>query len=186
MDKILNRTEGKLLADRIAKEADVKLYECYQCGKCSAGCPMAASFDLMPRQIVHYMHLGDMDEVLKSKTIWLCASCHTCVERCPHDIDIPTLIEKSRMEAQKQGICAVRDVRLFNDIFTETIRYTGKSQEVILEGAYNVTSGHLMQDMVNVPKMLKKGIVRPEFNSVQDKESVKKIMDKAKEGGAVK
>ncbi|MBO7729441.1 MAG: 4Fe-4S dicluster domain-containing protein [Lachnospiraceae bacterium] len=184
MDKILNRAEGKLLADKIAKEADVKLHECYQCGKCSAGCPMANSFDLMPRQIVHYMHLGDMDEVLRSKTIWLCASCHTCVERCPHDIDIPTLIEKSRMEAQKRGICAVRDVRLFNDIFTETIRYTGKSQEVILEGAYNVTSGHLMQDMVNVPLMLKKGIVRPEFNTVQDKQSIKKIMNKAEEGGA--
>ena len=88
------------------------------------------------------------------------------------------------MEAQKRGICAVRDVRLFNDIFTETIRYTGKSQEVILEGAYNVTSGHLMQDMVNVPLMLKKGIVRPEFNTVQDKQSIKKIMNKAEEGGA--
>ena len=90
------------------------------------------------------------------------------------------------MEAQKRGICAVRDVRLFNDIFTETIRYTGKSQEVILEGAYNVTSGHLMQDMANVPQMLKKGIVRPEFNSVQDKEGIRKIMNKAEEGGAAK
>jgi len=186
MEKVLNREEGRFLADRIAKEADVKLYECYQCGKCSAGCPMAGSFDLMPRQIVHLMHLGDMDSVMRSKSIWLCASCHTCVERCPHDIDIPTLIEKSRMEAQKRGICAVRNVKLFNDIFTETIRGFGKSQEVILEGLYNVTSGRLLQDMKNVPDMLRKEIVRPELNSVKDKDHVRMIMSKCEEGGDVK
>jgi len=185
MEKILNREEGRLLADRIAKEADVKLHECYQCGKCSAGCPMAGSFDLMPRQIVHLMHLGDMDSVMRSKSIWLCASCHTCVERCPHDIDIPVLMEKSRMEAQKRGICAVRNVRLFNDIFAETVRTFGKSQEVILEGLYNVSSGRLLQDVGNVPTMLQKGIVRPELNSVQDKNHIRAIMNKCEEGGAV-
>ncbi len=183
MEKVLNREEGRLLAEKIAGEAGVKLYECYQCGKCSAGCPMAESYDLMPRQIVHYMQLGDMDPVLKSKSIWLCASCHTCVERCPHDIDIPVLIEKSRMEAQKRGLCAVREVKLFNDIFTETVRYFGKSQEVILEGAYNVTSGHLLQDMANVPTMLQKGIVRPEINTAGDVQAVKDIMSKCEDGG---
>lgn len=186
MEMILNREEGKFLADRIAREADVKLYECYQCGKCSAGCPMADSFDLMPRQIVHLMHLGDMDSVMKSKSIWLCASCHTCVERCPHDINIPALMEKSRMEAQERGICAVRNVRLFNDIFTETIRGFGKSQEVILEGLYNVSSGRLLQDMNNVPDMLRKEIIRPEINSVQDKEHIRRIMKECEEGGAVR
>ncbi|MBQ9815417.1 MAG: 4Fe-4S dicluster domain-containing protein [Lachnospiraceae bacterium] len=184
MEKILNRKEGKLLAERIAREADVKLHECYQCGKCSAGCPMADAMDLMPRQIVHLMQLGDMTEVMKSKSIWLCASCHTCVERCPHSIDIPTLMEKSRMEAQRRGICAVRDVRLFNDIFMETVRGFGKSQEVILEGAYNVTSGHFFQDMKNVPKMLQKEIVRPELNQVNAVNEVRDIMKECEKGGA--
>lgn len=186
MEKVLNKEEGGLLANKIAREANVELSECYQCGKCSAGCPMASSFDLMPRQIVHLMHLGDMNSVMRSKTIWLCASCHTCVERCPHDINIPVLIEKSRMEAQERGICAVRNVRLFNDIFMETVRGFGKSQEVILEGAYNVSSGRLLQDMKNVPAMLQKEIVRPELNSVQDKAHIRDIMKKSEEGGAVK
>ena len=185
MEKILNRDEGRLLAERIAKEADVKLHECYQCGKCSAGCPMAGSFDLMPRQIVHLMHLGDMETVMKSKSIWLCASCHTCVERCPHDIDIPALMEKSRMEAQKRGYCAVRNVKLFNDIFAETIRGFGKSQEVILEGIYNVGSGRLLQDINHVPEMLQKEIVRPELNQVRNKDHVRSIMKKCEEGGAL-
>ncbi|MCF0230278.1 MAG: 4Fe-4S dicluster domain-containing protein [Parasporobacterium sp.] len=183
MEKILNRKEGKLLADRIAKEAGVKVYECYQCGKCSAGCPMAQSMDIMPRQLVHYLQLGDMNSIMRSKTIWMCASCHTCVERCPHDIDIPTLIEKSRQAAKARGLVAVMEVDRFNDIFMETVRYTGKSQEVILEGAYNVTTGHLLQDMKNVPRMLQKNIVRPEFNTVQNREEIKKIMKRTEEGG---
>lgn len=184
MEKVLNKTEDKLLAEKIAKETGVNLRECYQCGKCSAGCPMADSFDLMPRQIIHYMQLGDMESVLESKTIWLCASCHTCMERCPHDINIPSIIEKARMEAERRGICAVREVKLFNDIFVETIRGFGKSQEVILEGAYNLTSGNLLQDVENVPQMLKKGIVRPELNTVSDKAAVRKIMEKSEQKGA--
>ncbi len=186
MEKILNREEGRLLAERIAKEAGVNVRECYQCGKCSAGCPMADSFDLMPRQVIHCLQLGDMGEIFKSRSIWLCASCHTCSERCPHEIDVAALMEKCRIEAQAKGYCGQEDVKLFNDIFTETIRYFGKSQEVILEGAYNVTSGHLIQDMENVPKMLKKGILRPEMNTVRDKDAIKKIMEKTEEGGAVK
>ena len=77
MDGCLNQNSQKAMAQRIAKEAGVNLKDCYQCGKCSAGCPMARGMDLMPRQIVHYLQLGMMTPILKSKTIWLCAACHT-------------------------------------------------------------------------------------------------------------
>ncbi len=58
MHDILNKKSGRKLAEKIAKEADVKLHDCYQCGKCTAGCPMAHAMDIMPRQLVHYMKLG--------------------------------------------------------------------------------------------------------------------------------
>ena len=183
MDDILNKKPGRKLAERIAKDAGVKLHECYQCGKCSAGCPMAHAMDIMPRQLVHYMKLGKMDEVLESKTIWLCATCHTCVDRCPHSINIPGLMEQSRMEAKKQGSIAVKEVDKFTDIFLGNVKTFGKSQEVILEGIYNLTTGNFTQDMNNTPHMLKHKIIRPEVNVVNDRAKVKEIMAKSLKRG---
>ena len=180
MEKVLNDQKGKELADKIARDSNVTLHECYQCGKCTAGCPMAEAMDVMPRQIVHSLQLGMSAEVLHSKSIWLCATCHTRVERCPHDINIPALMENSRMEAKKRGIVAVPEVDKFNTIFMEIVKRLGKSNEAILEGLYNVTSGHLLQDMNNAPKMLDKGIVKPELNWSTNSEEVKRIIDKCK------
>ena len=58
MEAILTTDNGSELANKIADEADVRLHECYQCGKCTAGCPMAHAMDIMPRQIVRYMQCG--------------------------------------------------------------------------------------------------------------------------------
>lgn len=183
MDDCLNKKSGQFLVNRIASETGVAIHECYQCGKCSAGCPMAHAMDLMPRQIVRYMQLDMMDEILSSKSIWLCASCHTCVERCPHKIDIPALIEKARQEAKARGKIAVMEVDRFNDIFMETVKYTGKAQEVVLEGLYNVTTGHFMQDMVNVPHMLSHKLVGPDIHTVNDLRHVRSIVIKSTKRG---
>lgn len=182
MEDCLNRKSGQGLSRKIAKEASVELHECYQCGKCSAGCPMAHAMDIMPRQIVRYMQLGMMKEVLDSKSIWLCASCETCVERCPHSINLPGLMERSRMEAKKQGRVAVDEVDKFTEIFLLNVKAFGKSQEAILEGLYNVSTKNFMQDMNNVPHMLKHKIVGPEIHTVKDRAKVREIMAKSLEG----
>lgn len=181
MEPLNNREEQAAQAAAIAQKAGVALDECYQCGKCSAGCPMAHAMDLMPRQIVHCLRTGQTDLVLRSKAIWLCATCHTCVERCPHSIDIPSLVEVSRQAAERQGICAVQEVGKFNNIFMENIRVFGKSQEVILEGLYNVTSGHFLQDMDNAPRMALKGMIRPELQTVRNKSHVRDLLAAAEE-----
>lgn len=186
MDDCLNRKSGKYMADKIAAHSHVKLHECYQCGKCSAGCPMAHAMDLMPREIVHYMQLGMMDDILKSKTIWLCASCHTCSQRCPHSIDIPALIENARIEAKKKGLIAVKEVDRFTDIFLENVKIFGKNQEVVLEGAYNVSTGHFMQDMINVPHMLTHKLIGPQIHVVRDRRHVRDIMITSMKGGTTK
>ena len=72
----------------------------------------------------------------------------------------------------------------FNDIFIENIRAFGKSQEVILEGLYNITSGHLLQDMKNAPKMALKGVIRPELQTVRAKSEVRAILAAAEKEDA--
>jgi heterodisulfide reductase subunit C len=70
---------------------------CYQCGKCSAGCPMVSLMDLLPNQIVRLIQLGQFNDILNSKTIWLCASCFSCSARCPKGVDLAKLMEALRL-----------------------------------------------------------------------------------------
>lgn len=72
------------------------LLACYQCGKCSAGCPAVSEMDILPNQIIRYAQLGLKNELLQSKSIWICASCFTCNARCPKGINIAEIIEAIR------------------------------------------------------------------------------------------
>lgn len=72
------------------------LLSCYQCGKCSAGCPMVSAMDILPNQVIRLAQLGLQEDVLQSKTIWLCASCVTCGARCPRGVDLSRIMEVLR------------------------------------------------------------------------------------------
>ena len=74
-----------------------KILSCYQCGKCSAGCPSSFAMDLLPSQIIRMVQLGLQDEIINSKTIWLCASCLTCAVRCPRGVDLAKVFEALRL-----------------------------------------------------------------------------------------
>jgi heterodisulfide reductase subunit C len=72
------------------------LMACYQCGKCSAGCPGVSEMDILPNQLIRYAQLGLKEVVLESKSIWICASCMTCNVRCPKGINVAEVIEAMR------------------------------------------------------------------------------------------
>jgi heterodisulfide reductase subunit C len=72
------------------------LLVCYQCGKCSAGCPAVSDMDILPNQIIRLAQLGQKEDLLASKAIWICASCMTCNVRCPKGINIAEVIEAIR------------------------------------------------------------------------------------------
>lgn len=72
------------------------LMVCYQCGKCSAGCPEVSEMDILPNQIIRFAQLGFKEDLLHSKAIWVCASCLTCNSRCPKGINIAEVIEAIR------------------------------------------------------------------------------------------
>jgi len=72
------------------------LLACYQCGKCSAGCPAVSEMDILPNQIIRYAQLGFKEELLESRTIWICESCFMCNSRCPKGINIAEVIEALR------------------------------------------------------------------------------------------
>jgi heterodisulfide reductase subunit C len=82
--------------EKVQELSGQNLLACYQCGKCSAGCPAVSEMDILPNQIIRFAQLGLKDELLASKAIWICASCLTCNARCPKGINIAEVIEALR------------------------------------------------------------------------------------------
>ena len=86
--------KGELVKE-IEELCGENLFGCYQCGTCSAGCPFIDDMDLGPDEVIRYAVL-DKKEVLNAKSIWICASCFTCAERCPRDLNITKIMEAMR------------------------------------------------------------------------------------------
>jgi len=91
-------------AKLVAQESGENLLACYQCQKCSAGCPVAYAMDILPNQVIRMVQFGLREKVLSSHTIWICASCYTCSVRCPNDIDIAKIMDVLRHIALGSGI----------------------------------------------------------------------------------
>jgi heterodisulfide reductase subunit C len=104
---------------------------CYQCRKCTNGCPLTFAMDLLPHQVVRAVQLGLDEEVLGSKTIWVCAACQTCSTRCPNDIDIAHLMDLLRQESQGRAIPPGEpEVVLFHRAFLGSVRRHGRVFEL--------------------------------------------------------
>ena len=90
-------------AAAILRRAGVNPYKCYQCKRCTAGCPVAGYAGLHPAQIMRAVQLGQLDLVFADRFIWLCTGCETCSTRCPQDIDVASVIDELKIIARRTG-----------------------------------------------------------------------------------
>jgi heterodisulfide reductase subunit C2 len=141
---------------------------CFQCGKCSAGCPVASEMDLMPHQLVRLAVLGQADRIVQSKSIWLCLTCHTCGARCPNGIDVPALLDPIRHQMLKRGFGDRNSaVPTFHTSFMKNVRMFGRVHELSLIGMYKMKTKTYFSDMELGMAMFKKGKIHllPHFAS---------------------
>ncbi len=80
-----------------------RIFACYQCGNCSAGCPVAADMPALPHQIVRFVQVGSAMEAVANRTAWFCASCGTCASRCPKGLDLSRVMASIRAIVQRNG-----------------------------------------------------------------------------------
>ncbi len=133
------------LAERLAGLTSVTA--CYQCKKCSAGCPLTFAMDYYPDQVIRLALLGQEVQVLGCRTIWVCSSCETCTTRCPNKIDIAGVMDWLKEEAIRQGQTSPQpDVTRFHQTFLDTVRLAGgRLSEPLLLGLYQLRRGGTLE-----------------------------------------
>lgn len=175
--------KSKELRKKIEERSGVDLNDCYQCGKCAAGCPVAFAMDYTPRQIIRLLQIGRAEEALKASSIWLCAACDTCHARCPHGINIPKIMESLRIEADKRGIKPEKTTDLFADLFLKEVENYGRNHEMGMMIKYNLLSKKFLQDAMKSPKLYFTGKIGLMPHKIKNRGAVKKIFENVRARG---
>jgi heterodisulfide reductase subunit C len=86
-----------------------KLMLCFQCGTCTADCPISRFNDFYrPRRIARMVQLGLKDRLLSDDALWLCSTCFTCVDHCPQNVEIAGIVRVLRnMIVKEKGVMPV-------------------------------------------------------------------------------
>lgn len=106
------------------------LRRCIQCGTCSGTCPVGYAMDYNPRQVVAMFRAGAIEPLLRSRTVWVCASCYHCTARCPAGIQITDLLYALKRVALETGILPRRfPAYALSELFVETVRRYGRNFE---------------------------------------------------------
>ena len=151
---------------------------CYQCGKCSAGCPMAGETSLRPHDVMRLVNRDDRDRLFADESIWLCLTCETCTERCPNGCDPARTIDALReMAVEASPGSPPRAVIAFHRSFLDQIRFTGRSFELGLVAEYKLRTGALLQDVSTVPGLVARGKLAFVPHPIEGVKEVRRIFE---------
>lgn len=167
--------------------AALRIERCYQCGKCSAGCPMGAAMDAPPHRIMQWVGRGAVDRAIRAESIWLCVSCQTCTARCPQTVDTAGVMDEVRALAWRKGICSPAMLRskLFLEAFLDTVRRHGRLNETELIAKYKVRGflrdfrvALLLKDSMLAPRLIKRGKFHLFGGKAGDNDVIKRIFER--------
>jgi heterodisulfide reductase subunit C2 len=174
------------LVKEIEDDTGIKVSACYQCKKCTSGCPVTFAMDIYPDRVIRLVQLGQEEMVLNCDTIWICSACETCTTRCPNEVDIAGTMDCLKERAVKAGIKIPQPkTYAFHRAFLNDIRRRGRVFEGGLMMSYLLKSGEykrklfefdIRQDIRLGWNMLKKGRMPLFPTGIKGKKEIKKIL----------
>jgi heterodisulfide reductase subunit C len=172
---------------KVEKLSGSSVSRCFQCGKCSAGCPMRSYMEHPPNRIVRLLQLGQFERVLAGRSIWYCASCETCTARCPNKVDLAAIMDALRKCSwDAKGASKESLVQLANKIFLDNILAYGRQYEMRLAAVFNLQSGKLLKDFMLGPKLMSKGklkIFHQKNKNIKEIERIFRRIEELREKG---
>lgn len=130
------------------------ILRCIQCGTCSGSCPYSDQMDYAPRGLFALIRDGEMDEVLKSNTMWFCSSCYQCVERCPQEIPVTDIMYSLKQIALKMNATPSGPKML--DLYTsfaDNLKYFGRVTDQLVMAKYSMK--HPLDAIKSIPLAIK-------------------------------
>ncbi len=154
---------------------DLKL--CYQCQKCTATCPVSDFMDIKPDIMVRKVILGEENDILNSKTIWICTGCETCGSRCPNIISVGKINEFMRERVYKSGLKpAVKPALDIHIAFLNSIKRFGIVNEATMLAEFKLRTKDFFSDLGLGLKMLLKGKIPLKIHKIKAIDEIRKIM----------
>ena len=158
---------------------------CIQCGTCSSSCPMAVYMDYSPRQIISMVKNGMKQNVLKSFTPWLCASCYSCQVRCPLEIKITDVMYAVKRTAIENKTYPSRfAIPVMDKEMHKILTDNGRSSEVWLMLRLYFKTRNLLGLVKMAPlglSLLKTGRMGFKKESIKNKKQLRKLLKNVKE-----
>jgi heterodisulfide reductase subunit C2 len=169
-------TPHRPLAEDVRELTGADAIRCYQCGKCSAGCPMAAEMPLKPHDIMRLVVRDQRERVLANESVWLCIGCETCTARCPNACDPAAVMDAVReLGLREYPESAPIRIRAFHRAFLGQIKTNGRLHELGLVVQYKLSGGSLMQDATAAAGMLTRGKLKARAKPIAGIAEVRKI-----------
>ena len=169
---------GEKLSTRLKAETGLNVRACYQCGKCSAGCPMAEEMRYRTHDILRMVAENRIDELFEDESMWICLSCETCSARCPNSCEPARVVDYLREEAHRQpDKLGPRKVRAFHKSFLKQIYSHGRIFELGLVMGYKLRSGSLFADVLVAPGIFLRGKLALRPHRVEGLDEVRRIFD---------
>lgn len=154
---VIQETFDAHFIKQVEEASGQRMSRCYQCGNCSASCAYSYVYDYPVSQIMRLIQLGQREAVLKSRSIWLCASCQACTTRCPNNLDVARIMETVRIMSREQRTVSEDDIKIFYDEFLRSVKTFGRVFETGLLPVYGLRAKKPFTDLDLAPRVLKKG-----------------------------